>query len=215
MLSFPSSLVFLAIRKFPDLEKLSFKDFENLVSLEKLHIRSCPELTSISELGRLPSLLDLVISGCPNLALFPEQGLPPSLLYLSIDECPMLKRRCENGKGKYWGFIAHIPEVMIDKKEVEVFNPAKAADVGADIIDKVERNIPDDDPRIERYDAICFRFCFKKSPTNVIAYSVGKIAGMGYDLIGLYVESTCAARVFGSISSFGINHNWNVLSFAH
>ncbi|KAF7152046.1 hypothetical protein RHSIM_Rhsim01G0058600 [Rhododendron simsii] len=82
MLSFPSSLVFLAIRKFPNLKKLSFKDFENLVSLEKLHIRSCPELTSISELGRLPSLLDLVISDCPNLASFPEQGLPPSLLYL-------------------------------------------------------------------------------------------------------------------------------------
>ncbi|KAF7113556.1 hypothetical protein RHSIM_RhsimUnG0114300 [Rhododendron simsii] len=122
MMSFPSSLIFLAIRKFPNLKKLSFKDFENLISLEKLHIRSCPELTSISELGRLPSLLDLVISSCPNLASFLEQGLPPSLLYLSIDECPMLKRRCENGKGKYWGFIARLPEVMIDKRFV--FDPS-------------------------------------------------------------------------------------------
>ncbi|XP_058181361.1 putative disease resistance protein RGA1 [Rhododendron vialii] len=122
MFSFPSSLVFLAIRKFSNLEKLSFKDFENLVSLEKLHIRSCPELTSISELGRLPSLLDLVISGCPNLASFLEQKLPLSLLYLSIEECPMLKRRCVKGKGKYWGFIAHIPEVMIDKRFV--FDPS-------------------------------------------------------------------------------------------
>ncbi|KAF7154725.1 hypothetical protein RHSIM_Rhsim01G0057500 [Rhododendron simsii] len=82
---------------------------------------------------------------------------------------------------------------------------AKAADVGADIIDKVERSIPDDDPRIERF----FYFF------QVVADIVGKIVGMGYDLVGFYAESTCAALVFGSISSFGINHNCNALSFAH
>ncbi|XP_058181310.1 putative disease resistance RPP13-like protein 1 [Rhododendron vialii] len=136
MLSFPSSLVELGIRSFPNLEKLSFKDFENLVSLEKLHIGYCPKLTSISEQRLPPSLSELRIFDCPNLASFleqglppslsglsicrcpklasfPEQGLPPSLLYLCIDQCPILKQRCEKRKGQYWRFIAHIPEVWI------------------------------------------------------------------------------------------------------
>ncbi|XP_058181212.1 putative disease resistance RPP13-like protein 1 [Rhododendron vialii] len=142
-LSFPSSLVVLYMN-FPNLEKLSFKDFENLVSLEVLEIGNCHKLTSISELrlppslselyitgcpelasfpkqGLPPSLSDLFISRCPNLASFPEQGLTPSLLYLWIEGCPILKRQCEKRKGQYWRFIAHIPEVMIDWKSV--FDP--------------------------------------------------------------------------------------------
>ncbi|KAI8570627.1 hypothetical protein RHMOL_Rhmol01G0050500 [Rhododendron molle] len=136
MLSFPSSLVVLGVWGFPNLEKLSFKDFENL---EKLEIHSCPKLTSISELrlppslldlqifhcpnlasfpeqGLPPSLLDLEIFNCPNLVTFPEQGLPPSLLNLRITECPILKQRCEKGKGQYWRFITHIPQVKIVEK---------------------------------------------------------------------------------------------------
>ncbi|XP_058181254.1 putative disease resistance RPP13-like protein 1 [Rhododendron vialii] len=88
MLSFPSSLVHLGILCSPNLEKLSFKDFENLVSLEKLCIGCCPKLTSISELRLLPSLLHLEISDCPNLTSFPEQWLPPSLSHLEITGCP-------------------------------------------------------------------------------------------------------------------------------
>ncbi|KAG5564296.1 hypothetical protein RHGRI_000483 [Rhododendron griersonianum] len=61
MLSFPSSLVELRITSFLNLEKLSFKDFENLVSLETLYIGFCPKLTSISELRLPPSLSDLWI----------------------------------------------------------------------------------------------------------------------------------------------------------
>ncbi|KAG5564323.1 hypothetical protein RHGRI_000505 [Rhododendron griersonianum] len=147
MLSFPSSLVVLCIISFPNLEKLSFKDFENL---ENLHITSCPKLTSISELRLPPSLSDLSISHCPNLASFPEQGLPPSLLNLQITGCPILKQRCEKGKGQYWRFITHIPQVTIDKKFV--FDPtiewprgggihAKAEDVGADSVENVEWSI--------------------------------------------------------------------------
>ncbi|KAF7153503.1 hypothetical protein RHSIM_Rhsim01G0055900 [Rhododendron simsii] len=68
---------------------------------------------------------------------------------------------------------------------------AKAADVGADIIDKVERSIPDDDPRIKRYDAICFG--------SVLRSVADKITGMGYNLVGFYAESMCAALVFGSM----------------
>ncbi|KAG5564302.1 hypothetical protein RHGRI_000487 [Rhododendron griersonianum] len=111
----PSSLVVLDIWIFPELKKLSFKDFENLVSLEQLCIKNCRKLKSISELGPLPSLSDLLISDCPKLASFPEQGLPPSLLYLQINGCPKLKQRCEKGKGQYWRFIADVPQVMIDE----------------------------------------------------------------------------------------------------
>ncbi|XP_058181316.1 putative disease resistance RPP13-like protein 1 [Rhododendron vialii] len=118
MLSFPSSLVVLDIQSFPNLEKLSFKDLEILVSLERLEIRNCPKLTSISELRLPPSLSKLYIGCCPKLASFPEQGLPPSLLCLRIIECPILNRQCEKRKGQYWRFIAHIPEVMIDERFV-------------------------------------------------------------------------------------------------
>ncbi|KAI8570631.1 hypothetical protein RHMOL_Rhmol01G0050900 [Rhododendron molle] len=90
MLLLPSSLVNLDIQRFPNLEKLSFKDFENLVSLKILHIWDCPKLTSISEVRLPPLLLDLSISDCTNLASFPEQGLPPSLLGLLISGCPKL-----------------------------------------------------------------------------------------------------------------------------
>ncbi|KAG5564310.1 hypothetical protein RHGRI_000493 [Rhododendron griersonianum] len=89
-LSFPSSLVVLEMYRFPNLEKLSFKDFENLVSLDKLAILRCPELMSISELRLPPSLSDLWISDFPNLASFPEQGLPPTLSDLWISDCPKL-----------------------------------------------------------------------------------------------------------------------------
>ncbi|OAY78536.1 Pyrophosphate-energized vacuolar membrane proton pump [Ananas comosus] len=37
--------------------------------------------------------------------------------------------------------------------------------------------------------------------------NVGDIAGMGSDLFGSYAESSCAALVVASISSFGVNHD--------
>ncbi|KAI8570623.1 hypothetical protein RHMOL_Rhmol01G0050100 [Rhododendron molle] len=95
LLSFPSSLVHLCIWRCPRL--ISFKDFENLVSLEKLHIGVCPELTSISELRLPPSLSELRMFDCPNLASFPEQGLPPSLSNLNISGCPELTSFPEQG----------------------------------------------------------------------------------------------------------------------
>ncbi|KAM1040276.1 hypothetical protein FF1_029535 [Malus domestica] len=71
----------------------------------------------------------------------------------------------------------------------------KATDVGADLVSKVERNIPDDDPR---------------NPT-VIADNVGDnggdIVGMGSDLFGSYAESSCAALVVTSISSFELSES--------
>lgn len=54
-------------------------------------------------------------------------------------------------------------------------------------------------------------------PYQVIADNVGDnvgdIAGMGSDLFGSYAESSCAALVVASISSFGINHEFTSMLY--
>ena len=95
-------------------------------------------------------------------------------------------------------FLRIIPAFGFGASSVAIFARVgggiytKAADTGADIVGKVEKGIPEDDPRNAAVIA------------DFVGDNVGDVAGMGADLYESYVDSIIATVTLGTIAVFSV-----------
>ncbi|XP_040367141.1 disease resistance protein RGA2-like isoform X1 [Rosa chinensis] len=88
---------------FPKLKRLSFSSMENW-----------EEWAFLSEITIMPRLSELQISGSPKLKALPDFLYKiKALRTLDIRRCPILEAEYEEGVGKEWHKISHIPNLTI------------------------------------------------------------------------------------------------------
>jgi K(+)-stimulated pyrophosphate-energized sodium pump len=132
--------------------------------------------------------------GVAGLAVLGLGGLFIILKYLFAPDAPVDSREMERTIEILTGFSLGAESIALFAR-VGGGIYTKAADVGADLVGKVEAGIPEDDPR---------------NPATIadnVGDNVGDVAGMGADLFGSYVATVLATMVLGreteSIDKFG------------
>ncbi|XP_037491485.1 putative disease resistance protein RGA1 [Jatropha curcas] len=90
------------------LKRVQFKNMAKLVSLPK----GLQHVTTLRKLG---------IESCPNLMSLPKWMTNLTRLqYLELDKCPNLSERCSKNMGADWPMIAHIPNIKIDGRWIQL-----------------------------------------------------------------------------------------------
>ncbi|KAL2348832.1 hypothetical protein Fmac_002832 [Flemingia macrophylla] len=92
------------------------ESLKHIPSLQRLDINDLACTSLPDWLGEMTSLVELEIWRCRELRSIPSsiQRLT-NLTTLTIEDCPKLKKRCKRETGEDWQYIAHIPQLQVDR----------------------------------------------------------------------------------------------------